>query len=742
MPNYKKYINPLFEEIENIKNFSKVKKDTKLLKEEYPYLEKTTQILINKILNDYSKLEELNEQLEKIIKQIESTTGDDKEDAVTTYNQMFLKLEDDIEKINRRLSILNSPYFGKIFFQRKKDKDFSKKDVTTYIGKFGIFDTEIQKILVTDWRAPIANLYYQNSGPADSVSFNGPTGIQKGNLIQKRQFEINRARLNSIYDAKTGTISADEFLIAQLEARVASKLTDIVATIQKQQNEIIRENIDKPIIIQGVAGSGKTTILLHKIAYLLFTYPKKINPKNSIIIAPNKMFLDYISDVLPSLGIEHLEYNTFLFWSKKVLGWDDRYVISVEKDNLNVKKFKGSYKFKLLLEEYFESFEEDLLENIPNTLKYEIADRYYDLKQRYSEISMTERIELSIDYATAQKQYRKNLKEGFVAPIESMDKKIKDVKEYFKRKMNVYKIYKNMFDYIKENDYLDKELLNEIKKYNKKTIYFEKGYYYYKTEDLPPLLWLHFQFYGYKDYTKDYVLVDEAQDLSPFQILILKQISKNNNLTLAGDLAQAIVPPFHIKTWDDIIEVLRKDDEELKEISLHELHRCYRTTIEIINFTNEIFKKYFTKEFKLPEAVLRHGEEVEFVECENPEGLENLIKIINKEFDKDISNLAVICKDIAHANTMFARLKEKQSQIRRNVMSHNENNYESGLLVLPVEKAKGLEFDTVIIAEMTDKHYKVNELDIKLLNVGMTRALHKLYIHTIKSAKGSELLES
>ncbi len=726
MSDYKKHLNPLFNGIEDIQNFSNVTKETELLKEEYAYLEPVVQKLVEEVQKDYRGVEKLSEALEKQIYEIETTTGDDHSDAVSLYNQLLNEMELKVNAINLKLEKLNSPYFGKIKFERKPEN----REIISYIGKFAIFDSQTKKILVTDWRAPIANLYYQNAGPEQEVSFESPAGKQEGSLTQKRQFEIARGRINNIYDAKTGNVAADEFLLSQLKGRVGKKLTDIVATIQSQQNEIIREDINKTVIIQGVAGSGKTTILLHKIAYILFKHETQITPNKSLIIAPNKMFLDYISDVLPSLGIDSLEHNTFLFWAKKILKWDDKYIISTTSEDLELKEYKGSYNFKLLLEEYFESFEEHLLENIPSTMKKDITEKYYSLKKAHPEISMKERIDLSINYASSQKQFRKNLSQGYVAPVWGADKKVKEIQDYVKQKYNPYKIYKNMHKYVRGSKYISSKLLLKLKKYNKEVLTEN----YYKTEDLAPILWMHFQIYGISNYKKDYVLADEAQDLSPFQILILREIAKNNNLTIAGDLAQSIVPPFYIKNWEEIISILQKEGQRKEEISYHKLHRCYRTTVEIIEFANKIFKKHFPKEFVLPKAVLRHGEPVEYIKDDG------LIEKINEEFDKDIASLALICKDIHHANSVYKKLIKKKDKIKRQILAHDENNYESGLLVIPVEKAKGLEFDTVIVAEMTDEHYKANEMDIRLFYVAVTRALHKLYIHTLKAKKSSMLL--
>ncbi len=741
MPKYKKYINPLFEELDAIVDFSNIETKSSIYKEEYPHLEDVTRILDKDIRNSNKKIEKTNEELERILVEINTSTGDDKADSLKDYNQHFTKLKEELERINLKLETINSPYFGKITFNRKANKHTRAKTINSYIGKFSIFHEETKKVMVTDWRAPIANLYYENTGPTKNVSFLSPNGKQEGDLELKRQFEINRARINNVYEAKTGNFSADQFLISQLEKRTGDKLTDIVATIQKKQNKIIREEINKPVIVQGVAGSGKTTLLLHKLAYILFTYSEEIDTKNSIIIAPNKMFLDYISELLPSLGIREVEHNTFLFWSKNILGWNDYYLMSSTTEDEDIKEYKGTYKFKQLLEEYFKSFEKNILENIPSTLKHDIIDKYYSMKKEHPYIALWERLELSLDYAVQQRQFKKNLKEGYVAPLGNMEKKIKEIKDYLKKKTNVYRIYRYMFDHIDKSDYIDNRLLKKFKEEHKKHILTQQKYSYYHMEDLPPLLWLHFQIHGLQDHLKDYVLVDEAQDLTPFQIIMLKKIAKKGNITLAGDLNQAIHPPFHIREWKDIIEKIKSEDEQIKEVSFHQLHRCYRTTIEIINFANKIFKKHFPEEFNLPKAVLRHGEDVKYIETKNNQDIEKLIEVVNNEFEKNISTLAIICRNEKHANEIYDNFTKRKKDIQRRIIHHDENNYEGGLLILPIEKTKGLEFDSVIVAEMTQELYKPQELDTKLLYVAITRALHRLYIHTVKEKKKSKLLD-
>ncbi|MFA5623027.1 MAG: UvrD-helicase domain-containing protein, partial [Candidatus Dojkabacteria bacterium] len=338
MQTFEKELNPIYTRVDEINDFKSVIPKTDNEREEYPHLKKITDINAQTSKRMIKRLEDLEIELEEQVQIIARETDlDARADAAGVYNKILRSIEECIERINRELIKLDTPYFGKIVFQTQLRGN--ERDLPIYIGKFALMDRDTYRPLISDWRAPIANLYYENSGPANNLQYDSPTGIREGNLIQKRQFSISEARIKHIYDAKSGNIAADEFLLAQLNERLGQKLQDIVSTIQAQQNEIIREEINKPVVIQGVAGSGKTTILLHRLAYLFYAYKAHIRPSKSLIIGPNKMFLDYITDVLPSLGIENVLANTYIFWAKSVLGWDNTYILHPSKEDLKIKEY-------------------------------------------------------------------------------------------------------------------------------------------------------------------------------------------------------------------------------------------------------------------------------------------------------------------------------------------------------------------------------------------------------------------
>lgn len=723
MQTFEKYLNPILKDVDDIVDFSELGVVKELHQEEYPHLIKVTQISKKKLDNLLKNLKRLEEQLERQIEEIDAETdSDEKKAARSVYNKILTEIEITVGRINDELGTIDSPYFGKIVF----NSNDSTRPLQLYIGKHALLDQESHKPLITDWRSPIANIYYQNSGPRKSVSFLAPIGERKGDLVQKRQFQISKARIKAIYDAKSGNVAADEFLLAQLEERLGKKLQDIVSTIQAQQNEIIREDINHPVVIQGVAGSGKTTILLHRLAYLFYTHSKKINENNSLIIASNQMFIDYVSDVLPNLGVRKGEILTYLFWAKKVLGWDDYFTTSLEKENLNFKKFKGSMEFIQILERYFNEFEEKILVNIPSSMSDVISNRYYQLKNEFKDIDMVERISLAIEYAFAQKKFNQ-YRQG---DIRINTNNIEDIKtkilSYIRKETNIYQLYRNLF----KSNLVSKE----VSKYSLEGLKHNGRIHSYRIEDLAPMVYLYFKVYGTKLNEKEYIMVDEAQDMSLIQLATLALVAKHGNMTIAGDLAQSIIPPFYIDSWEDVFELMQKIFE--RKYSYHQLQKCYRTTAEIVDFANRIFKEYFPKSYDLPEAVLRHGENVKTVQlsqnlaqASNNE-INQVVNIIKDYFKKGSATCAILARNREHANDLYELFKPFEADFQHDVVDFNENNYKTGLLILPVELAKGLEFDSIIFADINSNYYNEDILSMKLLYVGITRALHRLCVIT------------
>lgn len=300
-------------------------------------------------------IEELNNE-QKVLKEtrnwIKTQISDIEKDKKTLEEKLFQlqkqrkgnkaefevnnKLYDNlIKNFNKYTEASIHPYFSRINFREK-----NKEEESIYIGKFSLYDSKTEEEKVVDWRSPIADLYY--SGTEGKVSYKAPIGEIEGELLLKRKFLFKKENLVDAFDEginqiilnfeksnneKNGLI--DEFLRINLEENVGNKLKDVVATIQKEQNDIIRANFRKPIIVQGSAGSGKTTVAMHRLAYLLYRYKNKINGEDIIVIAPNKLFLDYISEILPSLGVDEVKQTTFEEFSLEFLNLNNKYILKM-----------------------------------------------------------------------------------------------------------------------------------------------------------------------------------------------------------------------------------------------------------------------------------------------------------------------------------------------------------------------------------------------------------------------------
>ncbi len=763
MLNLTQYLDPLFVRIDDILKVPSDKGKSTQYPEEVEYLRETQAKLTEEIKLKVGRLKELESQLEDLIRQVENSTGDDKSSAQSEYNKYHRLAKLQIDYINNRLlTQFDSPYFGKVVFHRKADSNFPPGGITSYIGKKAYFDEDSQRVVITDWRAPIANLYYNNSGPEKNVSFTSPVGVQSGDLVQKRQLDISNGILSNIYEQTTGNANIDAFLLANLERRMGKKLQDIIATIQEEQNSIIREAIGRTVIVQGVAGSGKTTILLHKISYIAYNHKDDIKISNSLVIAPNVLFLDYISDALNTLGVFGINRNTYQLWARSKIGWDEKFTMSNEQDNIFVKRFKGSTEFIKIVKDYLLIWEQELIKNMPYQerkmikmgesehalpglhIQETVRERFNYLKKQFPLLSLEEKLNLALDYAIKQQNYGKNYVSSYFNETYE-PYKIEGIRKYFKRECKSYNVYRKLFTHgylerimAKRGISVNKKKLAQIRSYTTKTLTRKSSSNQYKAEDVPAILFIENYIKATEQDKYDYILIDEAQDISLFAIFTLFLSCKNSNITITGDTAQSIIPPFYIKDWQEVRDMLT--DQELisdlgfnkPTISYHNLVKCYRTTVEVIDYTRDFLYKVFGKEslpFNAPEGVVRHGDPVEEIETEDMK--KSLQKIVNDRDEKGDSTTAILCRDYKHADEIFQLATEIDSE--RPIYNYEVTDYQSGILILPIEKAKGLEFDSVIVADMSSRYLLSDRkddilLDTKLLYVAFTRSLHKLYV--------------
>lgn len=725
----------------------------------------------NEFLREKEKLKEVSEKLDLeetlIEKNLSNTSSSYEKDSYVKAQLVYLgnKKLQDIKQIK------DKPYFARVDF--KADNENVEK---LYIGKISILDSQSQEPIIIDWRAPISNLYYD--GRIGRTSYSSPDGEIEGDILLKRQYFIEKRELKKYSDIDLKV--NDELLQVALEEKADDRLKNIVATIQGEQNDIIRANMNKALIVQGVAGSGKTTIALHRIAYLIYNCDKEFDPEDFMIIAPNKFFLNYISNVLPDLGVENVKQYTFEDFAYEIIGKKLKIsdsneklvtIVNQEFDEINngdidtiinESKIKSSIEFKKIVDGFLKRLEENylpkkdfILENV-RVMRYEniqklFTETYKDLnfEKRINEVkkhifskiknnketiinaitakrSAKIKIMLKDENLTEEEQREKRIEifeetEGVLKKIYNDDIKITD--SYFNeiRKKDAIEHYKDfienyIFDKL-ENEVIASYLIkNTIKNLNNNEVTFE---------DLAPIIYIHYKIFGTKIKSKlRHVIVDEAQDYGEFQFSVLKTILKSNSMTILGDIAQGVHSYRGIENWKKFIDVEFPDGDAIYTT----LQKTYRTTKDIMNIANNVIEELpeFEKQFIVKgEPVINRKDSVHIEEKKDEdEIIKSCNEKINEYISKGFKSIAIIGKDITECKNIKKKLQKHNKEIK--LIQSKDSEYNAGISIVPSYLAKGLEFDSVILFNVNDEKYKNTVLDIKLLYVAITRAMSKL----------------
>lgn len=719
--------------------------------------------------NTCSCMKDIIEHLRNETTKLQTKVDELKKEAKGVFsNDMVINLEllqAKLKKLYMLEKAITKPYFGRIDFQEL----MKEEPEIFYIGKTSVEKND--KMMVLDWRAPISGLYY--SGEIGEVMYQAPGGAFIGDLTLKRQYEINDSKLMNVFDK--GITPMDEYLFSALSEKKDNRLKDIVTTIQGEQNDIIRAEKDSTLIVQGSAGSGKTTIVLHRIAYLLYTYQDILTANNILVIVPNTLFLNYISDVLPDLGVTDINQTTYQKLIETQMGKKYTIIPNEQKllkmlDYTNLtkedretielaSKFRGSLTMKQIIDDYIKSIlpsfvpDEDLKidEYIVFSSK-EIKSMFYkefsylpllpriDRINSYMKASLKERIQnisskIDLIYSKKVKEIKRNVTEvedrekTLIEIYNERDSKIEDVKikskkcikEYFDKwqKIDIEKVYKSL---ITDEDLLKKYTSDykEIASYCKNLFTTDK----YEIEDLTPLMYLYFELISSTIRQYRHIVIDEAQDYSPFQMYVIKKLNISNSFTIVGDISQGIHSYRGINNWSELM----KDVFEEKYLNYLSLKKCYRSTIEIMDFANSVLDKYPTRDIVLSEPVLRHGDKPEISGYKNInnmiDSIENTIKALTKKGNKSI---AIICKSSKESKFVYNELINRGVKV--SLLTDKDTEYSGGILVMPVHLAKGLEFDSVLIYNCSNKNYPKDNICIKLLYVAITRALHNVYVY-------------
>ncbi len=648
----------------------------------------------------------------------------------TMYKEDPFQLADLIYRHEKKLDLIkklyDKPYFARIDFV-DQNNIYEK----CYIGKIGLADEE-NKIITVDWRAPIASMYYDSN--IGNASYDSPSGVINGTLQMKRQFNIENGKILSFQDVDDA--SNDEMLKPYLNASADNRLKNIVSTIQEEQNNIIRESINKNIIVQGVAGSGKTTVALHRIAYLVYNNIDKYKPEQYLVIGPNKFFINYISGVLPDLDVSDAKQLTYfeivcklLNENLELLSDDKKLADAVNNKDMSNDKFRNSLEYKNIIDDFINDYIKNIIPPVNFSYKgYDIlsnlvVEKLFEEAESDSEILSVKMDKFYSRFArfineknarilyTARNYYYNNIDlDPSKKNLNSFEKEIKNkcntsIRNYMKKaKPNILTLYISFLETLRDsNETYYKKVITNIRR---KKVEFE---------DLAALMYFYYRFYGCSNFSDfKHTVIDEAQDLGVFNFYALRKIMPKSTFSIFGDISQSIYSYRSMNNWNEIVDL------NYENINVKYLEKSYRTTIEIMQEAN-----YITRHLQLTEAkpVLRHGVDVKYTKTNNK--YDDITNILNEYVKKEYKSIAIICKDENESNEVYDYIFK--TGIILSLITDNNVEYNGGICVITSYLAKGLEFDGVIISDASSNVYlEDRKIDLKLLYVAMTRALHEL----------------
>lgn len=595
------------------------------------------------------------------------------------------------EHFKRLKNIENNPFFASIIFEDEDGEEFNIYISTTYLR-------DKDENILYDWRSPICSLYYDYElGPSE---YDAPGGVVKGVLKRKRQYKIKNKKLISVFDSNLNI--TDEFLQDALASNTSDKLKSIVNTIQKEQNRVIRDTRSDNLIVEGLAGSGKTTVALHRIAYLLYK-EKDLTSSKILIFSPNNVFSEYISGVLPSLGERNTKETTFheylghfLTEYKGVESYThflSRYYMG-EEDDEELVRYKQSDEILRDLIYYLNDFEKnasfngDIILEKNLICKKELNDY---LHYKYNRMPLFERLD----------EIASKLSERF---YKGTQKKKTTFKRIIKETINFDLDFKNIYSDFFKSKYSRMKLSDdEIKSFiNKK----EANY-----EDALLITFIKGKLEGYKtDLLIKEVVVDEAQDYNILEYVILKNIFKKAHFTILGDTNQNINPYYHYDSLETLKGLFKGDTNFMM------LNKTYRSSPEIINFSNKILG-------------LNHVNAIR-----NETGKDVIIRKniadLKKSLEDDINylkdlytDIAIITKDDNEAEKIYKLLASPEITL----LKEEDKDFNKNIIIVPAYLSKGLEFGGVIIYNDRVNSFKGKEKN--LLYVAVTRAEHELIVY-------------
>lgn len=635
---------------------------------------------------------------------------------INPVTDKIIDYEEEEHKILLLEKMIKSPYFARIDFKFDDEDEFEK----IYIGRSSLRKNSYQEMYVYDWRSPIASVFYRFM--TGEAFYDAPCGRVTGELNLKRQYEIKNGKLEYFFDSDVQIV--DEFLRQLLSQNTTAKMKAIVETIQHEQDVVIRDMENDLLMVQGVAGSGKTSIALHRAAYLMYQgLQTKLSANNIMIISPNSIFEQYISNVLPELGEDNVISSVFedilseLLNGRKIQSRNDfleNLIVNSKYKEIsrNSIEFKTSSFFREILDQF--------LIDIPRQW-IEFEDVYYEGKCVVSGQILKDKIlgrpETPLGIKLEQ------LEDYILEQIFGTGKGRghKEEKNLIKQeiqkfiKIDIVELYKILFSneayfYSLLQNSNPSQNIKNIWKYTKENLEADSLYY----DDAIAIAYLYLKIYGTNKYKNiKQVVIDEAQDYYPLQYEIFNFLFSNAKFTILGDMKQTLAKKEDISFYEQIQKILNK-----KKSSLIMLDKSFRCTNEILNFSLK-----FIEQSSQIKSFNRNGDSPKVYIADNSEiFIDEIVKEIKLCQEKGFQSICLICKTEKNSTYLFNKIKHK---LDIQLIKNGSVSDLQGVFILPVYMSKGLEFDTVLICDADSQNYH-DEDDKNLLYVACTRALHKL----------------
>jgi DNA helicase-2/ATP-dependent DNA helicase PcrA len=660
--------------------------------------------------------------LDKVLEKLQ-TAFDHIEQKITHYSEEIIEAKrymyenqaqfDSAEKASNRMAVyqniaigekavlqreklkklIQSPYFGRIDFAVSENSN----EAVFYIGIYGFSDSESYDNIIFDWRAPVSSIFYDfEIGPA---YYNAPDGIIEGALNLKRQYQIKQGQMDYMIESSLNI--GDDILQKELSQNSDEKMKNIVTTIQREQNKIIRNEAAKVLIIQGVAGSGKTSIALHRVAFLLYRYKQTLTSNNILIISPNKVFGSYISNVLPELGEENILESGFDDIAADILDKKYHYQTFSEQVEtlLETESVEAVARIKFKSTNHF-------VEQLRSYLKY-ADDHYFDpIDLKLGAFSISE-ADLLLRYQALKripiKQRLKKIADDMIEKYRMVYEEKPDPKIANQLRASILKmfrypkaisLYQNFYHYI-----------------NKKNLFQFHQKNTFEFCDVYPFIYVKMHFDGVEqDYKAiQHLLIDEMQDYTPIQYAVLSRLF-SCKMTILGDSNQS-VNPYSSSTAEKIRPFF-------KDCDCAELCKSYRSTIEITHFAQRI------QENKNLIPIERHGDTPCVSVCNSPiDQFNKILDLIQLFKQSGYQSLGIICKSQKQANEFYENIKTVYDDIL--LLNFTSSEFKEGIIISSAHMSKGLEYDHVIVPNVSNDCY-TTEMDRSLLYIACTRAMHKL----------------